>query len=87
MFALKKDTHLKKLKKVIASAIAASMLAAVIAVGGLASAKPAQAYSGSYDYYQIAWGCVHYYKWIDYNWWQEYFEGKRDGYKLVAIEC
>ena len=79
---------MNKLKK----AFVTMGVAAALAVGGSAgsavvSAQPAQAYSGPYAYYQIVWGCVHYYAWVDYNWWQEYFEGKRDGYKLVAVEC
>lgn len=78
---------MKSLKKTIVSVSAAIALAFAIVVGGsTVSAQPAQAYSGSYDYYYCSFGYISYYKWHDYNWFEEYFQGKRDGYEFVGSE-
>lgn len=75
------------MKKAVVSWGLAIALALTLAVGGsTVAAQPAEAYSGSYDYYTYAWCEIWYYKWKDYNWWEETFQWKRDGYVRVAVE-
>jgi cytochrome oxidase Cu insertion factor (SCO1/SenC/PrrC family) len=58
---------LKRLKKIALSVLVAAALAFGVTVGGsTVAAQPAQAYSGSYDYYTYAWCHIYYYKWRDY---------------------
>jgi hypothetical protein len=78
---------LKRLKKIALSVLVAAALAFGVTVGGsTVAAQPAQAYSGSYDYYTYAWCHIYYYKWRDYSWWEEFWYFKKDGYEIVAIE-
>jgi hypothetical protein len=75
------------MKKAFASiAVAFALAFGLAAAGSVIEAKPAQAYSGSYDYYQCSMGYLYYYKWRDYSWWDEFWYFKKDGYEVVAIE-
>lgn len=78
---------MKKLKKTIASVVVGTALTAGIVVGApVANAAPAQAYTDYYGYYECSWGYIWHYNWRDYNWFEEYFQGRRDGYVLVSQE-
>lgn len=78
---------MNKFKKVVVGATLALGLAlGGASAGSVVTASPAEAYSGSYDYYKCGNGSLLYYKYINYSWWEEVYYGKRDGNVLVAVE-
>lgn len=76
--------------KAIKKAWTAVLVAVATLFGTLAFAAPAMAYTDYYSHYELS-PCYHYgsgpgsryityWYWRDYDWWEETFQGKRDGY-------
>lgn len=77
---------MNKLKKTLASI---GLVAALVLGGGVAqvaTAAPAQAYTDTH--WKFVANCMPYpsawLRWRDYNWWEETFQGKRDGYVFYS---
>lgn len=76
---------MNKLKKLIASV---GVAAAIVVGGGVAdvatSHNTSQAEAVTYTHWHFVANCMPYpsawLRWADYNWWEETFQGKRDGY-------
>lgn len=53
--------------------------------GALAAAPAAHAYPPDYYKVNCYWDTITWYTWKDYNWWQEFWEFKKDGYVVKYI--
>lgn len=67
---------MNKVKK----AITGVGVAAGLLVGGVAFAAPANAVTTTYDYYPISANQCQVWAFVNYDWWEETFQGKRDQY-------
>lgn len=76
-------------KKTIKTKAVGVLLALGIMTGmGVATAPVAQAYTDHYHYWQYncPWPSRYLYAYRDYNWWEETFQWKRDGWVIVRTE-